>query len=84
MSLLSLRDVCGCDLTFGLAQSTCGDPRRDRLRQFPVVTRFDTLWAGHCLTATGSTRPVAPFSQDVPKASMSLKSGRSAPLVSPR
>lgn len=34
-----------CDLTFGLPQSTSRDLRRERFRQFPVATRFDTIWA---------------------------------------
>jgi hypothetical protein len=32
-------------LTFGLPQSKSRDLRRDRFRQFPVTSRFDTLWA---------------------------------------
>lgn len=44
---LSLRDMCGCDLTFGLLQWTSGAPRRAWFRQFLVLTRFDTLLYGH-------------------------------------
>ncbi len=36
----------GCDLTFGSSQSTSGNPHRHRFPQFPVATRFDTVWAG--------------------------------------
>jgi hypothetical protein len=35
----------GCDLTFGLPQSKSRDLRRARFRQFPVASRFDTVWA---------------------------------------
>jgi Group II intron, maturase-specific domain len=35
----------GCDLTFVFPQFKRRDLRPDRLRQFPVVRRFDTLWA---------------------------------------
>ena len=35
----------GCDLTFGLPQSKSRDLHRDRSRQFPVASRFDTVWA---------------------------------------
>jgi hypothetical protein len=34
----------GCDLTFVFPQFKRRDLRSDRLRQFPVVRRFDTLW----------------------------------------
>jgi len=41
--------MVSCDSTFGLSQSKSRAPVRDRFRQFPVATRFDTLWAmfGH-------------------------------------
>jgi hypothetical protein len=42
---LSLCDMVGCDLTFGLSQSKSRAPVRDRFRQFPAATRFDTVWA---------------------------------------
>jgi hypothetical protein len=54
--LLSLCDVFGCDLTFGLPQSKSRDLRRAGFRQFTVATRFDTLWAmkGHSpVSSTG-------------------------------
>jgi hypothetical protein len=37
--------MVGCDLTIGLTQSKSRALVRDRFRQFPVATRFDTLWA---------------------------------------
>ena len=49
MGSLSLCDVFGCDLKFGLPQSKSRDLHRDRFRQFRVASRFDTVWAGQCL-----------------------------------
>jgi hypothetical protein len=45
MGLLSLCNMCGCDLTFVFPHFTSRDLRRDRFRQFPEARRFDTLWA---------------------------------------
>jgi hypothetical protein len=35
----------GCDLAFGSPQSKSRDLRGARFSQFPLATRFDTLWA---------------------------------------
>jgi hypothetical protein len=45
MGLLSLCNMCGCDLTFVFPHFTSRDLRRDRFRQFPEASRFDALWA---------------------------------------
>jgi hypothetical protein len=54
---LSLCDMVGCDLTFGLSQSKSRAPVRDRFRQFPAATRFDTVWAEQRRMAIGLHRP---------------------------
>jgi hypothetical protein len=55
MGSLSLCDVFGCDLKFGLPQSKSRDLRQDRFRQFPVASRFDTVWAA-CSRSVFTTR----------------------------
>jgi len=56
MGSLSLCDVFGCDLKFGLPQSKSRDLRRDRFRQFPLASRFDTVWARSSLSKLSPPR----------------------------
>lgn len=45
----------GKDLKLVFPQFTCRDLCRDRSRQLPGASRFDTLWATSCRSARGET-----------------------------